>query len=90
MAGIIILFTVFLQLLLHLFYRTHGDSIRDKAAALLGITVSYTHLDVYKRQMLQRVRPVKRTFKRLGGKKRLYIKSIPVAFKTAMATESVT
>ena len=40
--------------------------------------------------MLQRVRPVKRTFKRLGGKKRLYIKSIPVAFKTAMATESVT
>ena len=27
---------------------------------------------------------------RLGGKKRLYIKSIPVAFKTAMATESVT
>ena len=40
--------------------------------------------------MLQRVRPVKRTFKRLGGNKRLYIKSIPVAFKTAMATESVT
>ena len=40
--------------------------------------------------MLQRIRPVKRAFKGLGGKNRLYTKSIPVAFRTAMATESVT